>query len=71
MKLSENLVLHDRSKHIEIRYYYIMDMVHRGAVRLHFMTTKDQVAYVFTKLLLTTKFEYFKEKLGVVPLSRE
>jgi hypothetical protein len=27
MKLSENLVFHDRSKHIEIRYYYIKDMV--------------------------------------------
>jgi hypothetical protein len=27
MKLSENLVFHDRSKHIEIKYHYIRDMV--------------------------------------------
>jgi hypothetical protein len=27
MKLSENSVFHDRSKHIEIKYYYIRDMV--------------------------------------------
>jgi hypothetical protein len=33
MKLSENPVFHDRSKHIEIKYYYIRDMVQRGAVR--------------------------------------
>jgi hypothetical protein len=27
MKLSKNPVFHDRSKHIQIRYYYITDMV--------------------------------------------
>jgi hypothetical protein len=71
MKLSENPVFHDRSKHIEIRYYYIRDMVQRGAVRLQFVTTEDQVLDVFTKPLSRTKFEYFRDKLGVVPLQRE
>ena len=27
MKLSENPVFHDKSKHIEIKYHYIKDMV--------------------------------------------
>ena len=27
VKLYENLVFHDKSKHIEIKYHYIMDMV--------------------------------------------
>ena len=27
VKLSENLVFHDKSKHIEIKYHYIRDMV--------------------------------------------
>jgi hypothetical protein len=27
MKLSKNLVFHDNSKHIEIKYHYIRDMV--------------------------------------------
>ena len=34
VKLSENPVFHDKSKHIEIEYYYIRDMVHRGALKL-------------------------------------
>jgi hypothetical protein len=32
IKLSENPVFHDRSKHIEIRYHFIRDRVQRGAV---------------------------------------
>jgi hypothetical protein len=34
IKLSENLVFHDRSKNIDIRYHFICDWVHRGAVQL-------------------------------------
>jgi hypothetical protein len=71
MKLSKNPVFHDRLKHIEIKYYYIRDMVQWGAMRLQFVTTEDQVADVFTKPLSRTKFEYFKDKLGVVLLQRE
>jgi hypothetical protein len=40
-------------------------------VRLQFVTTEDQVVDVFTKPLSRTKFEYFRDKLGVVPLQRE
>jgi hypothetical protein len=36
MKSSENLVVYDMSKHIEIRYYYIRDIVQKGGVRLQF-----------------------------------
>ena len=32
IKLSENLVFHDKSKHIEIKYHYIQDMVQKGAI---------------------------------------
>jgi hypothetical protein len=34
MKLSENSMFHYKSKHIEIKYHYIRDMVQRGAVRI-------------------------------------
>jgi hypothetical protein len=34
IKMTKNLVFHDRSKHIEIRYHYIRDMVQRGALKL-------------------------------------
>jgi hypothetical protein len=64
-------VFHDRSKHIEIKYHYIIDMVQRGAVRLQYVTTEEQVADMLTKPLSRMKFEYFRDNLGVVPLQRE
>jgi hypothetical protein len=71
MKLSENPVFHDMPKNIEIIYFYIMDMLNRGEVRLQFFTIEDQIADVFTKPLSRMKFEYFRYKLGVVSLQRE
>jgi hypothetical protein len=34
MKLLENLMFHERLKHIKIKYHSIRDMVQRGIVRL-------------------------------------
>ena len=62
----KNLVFHDKSKHIEIKYHYIKDMVQRKAVHVEYLSTHEQVADVFTKPLAKTKFEYFRERLGLV-----
>jgi hypothetical protein len=66
IKMMENPVFHDKSKHIEIRYHYIRDMVQRGAVKLQYVGTDEQVADVLTKPMSRVKIEYFRDKLGVV-----
>ena len=66
IKMTENLVFHDKSKHIEIRYFYIRDMVQKGAIKLQYVGTDEQVADILTKPLSRMKFEYFHENLGVV-----
>ena len=34
VNLLDNPVFHDKSKHIDIKYHYIRDMVQRGTVKL-------------------------------------
>ena len=64
--MTENHVFHDKSKHIEIRYRYIRDMVQRGAIKLQYVSMDEQVTNVLTKPLSRVKFEHFRHKLGVV-----
>ena len=59
-------MFHDKTKHIEVRYHYIRDMVQKGAIKLKYVPTEEQVADLLTKPLAHVKFEYFRDKLGVV-----
>ena len=61
-------MFHDKSKHIEIKYHYIRDMVQRGAVKLQYVATEEQIVDVLTNPLARLKFEYFREKLGVLQI---
>ena len=51
IRLSKNLVFHDRSKHIDIGYHFLRDCVQRGTIRLEYIQTNEQVANIFTKAL--------------------
>jgi hypothetical protein len=64
--MMENPVFRDKSKHEEIWYHYIRDMLQSGAVKLQYVGTDEKVADVLTKPLSRVKFEYFRDKLGIV-----
>ena len=66
VKLSKNPVFHDKSKHIKIKYRYIIDMVESGAVKLEYVVMDRQIADVLMNPLAIVKFEYLREKLSVL-----
>ena len=68
VNLLKNPVFHDKSNHIEIKYHYIKDMVHRGVVKLQYVVTDEHIADVLMNPLARVKFENFKEKLGVLQI---
>ena len=68
IKLSENPVFHNRSKHIETPYHYIRDMVGRDIIKLSYISTNEQNADIFTKPLAKLKIVYFRGKLGMTLL---
>ena len=41
-------------------------MVQKGAIKLQYVSIDEQVIDVLTKSMSRTKFEYFRDKLGVV-----
>jgi hypothetical protein len=65
IKLSENPIFHHRSKHIDIRYRFIRDMIQKGEVKLQYISTDEQDTNILTKPLVKGKFVFFKDKLGV------
>ncbi|GKC99615.1 hypothetical protein Tco_1169890 [Tanacetum coccineum] len=50
--ISNNPVLHSRTKHIDIRYHFIRDHILKGDIELHFIPTQYQLADIFTSLCL-------------------
>ena len=54
------------SKHIEMRYHFIRDLVQRGALNLQYIHMDEQIADILTKPLIASKFVYFLDKLGMV-----
>ena len=65
INLSKNPVQHSKSKHIEIRYQFIWDLVEDKFVCLEFIHTNNQKADIFTKPLDGPQFKSLRKTIGV------
>lgn len=61
--LAENPVLHQRTKHIDIRYHFVRQHVELGNVALVHVASEDQLADLLTKPLPKPKVEHFRERM--------
>ena len=66
--ISNNPVLHQRTKHIDIRYHFIRDHISNGEIELHFIPTEYQLADIFTKPLDEPTFTRLKAELGMLDI---
>ncbi|KAH9699455.1 hypothetical protein KPL71_024353 [Citrus sinensis] len=63
--ISQNPVFHGKTKHFNIKLFFLRGVQKNGVVSLVYCKTEDLVADVFTKPLPVSKFEFFRTKLGV------
>jgi hypothetical protein len=63
--LAGNPGVHQRSKHIDVRYHFIRDEVEKGALVLEYIPTAAQIADVLTKGLPGPKHKDNCRRLGI------
>lgn len=55
-----------RTKHIDTQYFAVSDEIENGHIEIAPVASADNIADFFTKGLERTKFEFFRNKMGVV-----
>ncbi|WVZ63926.1 hypothetical protein U9M48_013517 [Paspalum notatum var. saurae] len=63
--LTKNPVLHSRTKHIDVRFYFLRDHYEKGDIDLVHVVSKNQLADIFTKPLEFGAFVRLRGELGV------
>jgi hypothetical protein len=63
--LAKNLVHHNVSKHIEVRYHFVRDSATKDMLSLEKVSTTDNVADAITKSLSTYQFRSLRDRMGM------
>ncbi|KAI5318259.1 hypothetical protein L3X38_037967 [Prunus dulcis] len=61
--MASNSVFHARTKHIELDYHFVRELVLSGSHHVQFVPSIDQIADLFTKGLLKQRFHLLCSKL--------
>nr|GEW90171.1 retrovirus-related Pol polyprotein from transposon TNT 1-94 [Tanacetum cinerariifolium] len=64
--LTKNNKFHSKTKHIEVRHYFVQDIVEKREVIVDKIHTKDNPADMLTKFLTSTKFKNCLDLVGVI-----
>ena len=63
ISIAHNIVLHDRTKHIEVDKHFMKEKIESGAICVPYIPTSQQVADILTKGLHTPQFKMLVGKL--------
>ncbi|OIT39224.1 putative mitochondrial protein, partial [Nicotiana attenuata] len=61
--ISHNPVFHGKTKHFNIKFFFLRDVQKNGDVTLLYCKTEEQLADIFTKSFSSNKFELLRKKL--------
>ncbi|KAG8496506.1 hypothetical protein CXB51_009106 [Gossypium anomalum] len=63
--LTKDQMFHERTKHIDVRYHFVRDIIARGDIVVSKISTHENPADMMTKSLPITKFEHCLDLVGV------
>jgi len=63
--ISHNPVFHGKTKHFNIKLYFLREVQKNGDLKLIYCKSEDQLTDLFTKPLPVSRFEYLRKMLGV------
>ena len=60
ISISKNPVFNGKTKHFDIKLFFVREVQKKGEVTLLYCKSEDQLADLFTEPLPATKFEYLR-----------
>ena len=65
VELSHNAQYHQRSKHIDLRYHWIRELIEKNVIEIQTCRDPEQTADVLTKALPKPKHSQHRYEMGV------
>ena len=69
IQIGKNPVQHSRTKHIDVRHYFLRDHEAKGDIHLTDVRSEDNLADIFTKPLEKDVFALLRNELNVLDAS--
>ena len=63
--LAKNQVYHARTKHIDVRYRFVREIIEEGGVLIQKIKTDDNLADMLTKVVTTIKFNHCLDLINI------
>ena len=65
ISISKNSQFHGRTKHVDIKFHFVRDLVENNVIEIIYCPTNEMLADPFTKAVCRDKFVHFRNSIGV------